>query len=131
MNATDGITYLAGISKDKTNISIILSNYEGLDQDYSISMNNVPWDSSYRLIHYLIDEDNHLEIIKELDQDSSTFQYTNILEKSSIHVIRLTNSSTIPDEGPIVLEIPFFLRLKILDPLRSLIGLVILILFFS
>ena len=131
MDAADGITYLAGISEDKTNISIILSNYEGLDQDYTIAMNNVPWNSPYQLIHYLVDESTHLEIITELDQDSTSFHYAHTLNKSSVHFIRLTNSSTTPDEGPDVLEIPFFLRLKILDPIRSLIGLILLIIFFG
>ena len=131
MDAADGITFVAGISEDNTNISIILSNYAGSNQDYTISMNQVPWNSTHQLIHYCIDENNHLEIITKLDQDFPSLQYSHTLNTSSVHFIRLTNASTIPEEGPMVLEIPFFLRLKILDPIRAVLGLIVMIIFFG
>ena len=61
-NISNGITCLAGISKDKTNVSIILSNYEAKNSLCILNITNISND--YRFIHYLIDGSHHLQIIE-------------------------------------------------------------------
>lgn len=132
MDASNGITYLAGISEDKTNISIIISNYEAPDTLYTLNLTNIPWNNtSYTAVFYLIDEDHHLEIVENVTSDKSVYSTMQTLEKSTIHFIRLTSSTVVPDEGPLVASIPPFLRLRIFDPIARIIGILIMILIFG
>ena len=120
MDAFTGVTYLAGISEDNTNVSILISNCETTDLSYTLTVNNLPWNTSYSVIHYVIDESHHLEISEQETEISSTYTTVKTLEGSSVHFIRLTNSSFVPEEGPEVARIPFLLRLRILDPISRL-----------
>lgn len=120
-NISNGITCLAGISKDKTNVSIILSNYEAKNSLCILNITNISND--YRFIHYLIDDSHHLQII-----ENKTFngQIPIAVYHNSMHFIRLTNSKSIPKEGPSVASIPFLLRLPFLDPIFKIIGIILL-----
>jgi hypothetical protein len=131
MDASNGITYLAGISEDKSNITVLISNFEAEDMEYTLNIENIPWNSSYRVLHYLIDDETHLEITEDMNSDSSAFSLTKTIETSTVNLFRLTNSSTIPDEGPPAASIPLILRLKIFDPIAALLGILIMILFFT
>ena len=128
MNASTGITYLAGISADKTNISILISNFNANDAAYTIEMTNLPWQTTYRTVQYLIDETHHLEIQENTMQNISPYIHTETLKKNTIHVYRFTNSSIIPKEGSEVAKIPMLLRLRLLDPLTQILT-VLLVLF--
>lgn len=128
MNASTGITYLAGISEDKTNVSLLISNFDAPDMSYTLEITDVPWSTNYTVVHYLIDETHHLEIIEETPQTASPYATASTLTSNSVHLYRLTNSSVIPAEGPDVAKIPFLLRLHILDPFIRMLT-IILILF--
>lgn len=132
MDASNGITYLAGISEDKTNISILISNYEAPDTSYTLNLTNLPWNkTSYTAVFYLIDEDHHLEIVENITSNEPIYSATQTLKKSTIHFIRLTNSTVIPDEGPLAASIPLFLRLCIFDPITRIIGILLMMLMFG
>ena len=130
MDGSNGITYLAGISEDKTNITILLSNYEAQDTSYTINLANLPPDRSYTAVRYLIDKDHHLEIVENTTSSKSTYTTTQTLEQSTVHFIRLTSSDVVPEEGPQVAPISPILRLRILDPIRLIVGLLVLRFFF-
>ena len=110
IDASSGITYIAGKTEDDTNVSIIISNFDGGDTLYNLEISNLPWDDSYEVVHYIIDESNHLEIISQETMSNKKYNCSKNLEESSVHLIRLTNSATIPQEGPEVASIPFILR---------------------
>jgi hypothetical protein len=131
MDASEGITYLAGISEDQTNISILLSNFDAADTTYSLEVANLPWDTPYIIAEYLIDENHHLEIINQTTQNQSPATLTRVLQTNSIHFYRLTNVSTLPEEGPSVAKIPFLLRLHLLDPLTRILAILLVILILS
>ena len=131
MDASDGITYLAGISEDQTNISILLSNFDAADTTYSLEIANLPWDAPYTMAEYLIDETHHLEIINQTTQNRSSAPLTGVLQENTIHFYRLTNVSTLPEEGPSVAKIPFLLRLHLLDPLTRILAILLVLLIFS
>ena len=131
MNSSEGFTYLAGISEDKSNISILISNYEEENIEYSLIIENLPGNSSYKAIHYLIDDETHLEIIESIQSEANTVNITKTIKSSSVHLFRLTNSSFIPEEGPPTAAIPFILRLKIFDPISRLFGILLMLLFFT
>lgn len=61
--------------------------------------------------------------------ESVTLQ--NILQKSTVQFIRLTNTSSLPEEGPKPAEIPLILKMPIFDPLAKLLGFLLMLIFFS
>jgi hypothetical protein len=128
MTAENVLTYLVGISEDKSNISILISNFEASDTDYTINYINVPY-NNYTIAHYLIDDKNHLEIINQ--KTTSDNFYSENIEKSTVHFIRITNSTTLPEEGPSVAKIPLILRLPLFDKIAQLIGILLILLIFS
>ena len=131
MNASSGLTYLGGISEDQSNISILVSNFDAGNQRYFITIDNIPWNESYSVIHYVIDDDTHFEIKEKIEMNSSFFEFSDTIHSSTVHFFWLTNTSVIPDEGPETKEIPFWMRLKILDPLRRLCAILLLLIFFG
>jgi hypothetical protein len=131
MDASNGITYLAGKSIDNSDISIIISNFHTDDTNYNLELSNLPWDSSFIEAIYLIDNSHNFEIIEQNTLTTNIYETSHTLEKNSVHFIRLTNSTSIPDEGPDTARIPFILRLKILDPFTRFLGIFLLILIFS
>jgi len=126
-----GITYLAGISEDKTNISILISNYDSPDTSCIINVTNLPWNGSYRAAHYVIDEWHHLELTENVTCASPTYSIIKTIKSNTVHLIRLTNSTTLPEEGPPVAKIPFLLRLHILDGITRMLGILLLMLIFG
>lgn len=112
-NMSDGIAYIAGISEDKRNLSILMSNYEGNAMQYSISVKNL-LEENYSIAYYLIDSSHHLQIFKKENISSNSVLHGNI-EKNNIIFIYAT-TSRLPPEGPDVAKIPWMLRLRLLDP---------------
>jgi hypothetical protein len=131
MNASTGITYLAGISEDRTNISILISNFDAEDTQYALELSNLPWNTSYTVVQYLIDEFHHLEITNKTAQDASSYTLTQTLKSNTVHFYRFTTSSQIPAEGPSVAKIPFLLRLHLLDPLTRILAVLLFLIIFS
>ena len=129
--AKKSITSLAGISEDKTNISLLLSNFNTDDTEYEINVNNLPWNNSYTVIYYLIDDDHHLQIVNQTEHNGRLIQLNNVLKQSTVHFIRITNASVIPEEGPVTADIPFLLQLPFLDPLAKLFGFILMLVFFG
>jgi hypothetical protein len=131
MNASNGITYLAGISADKTNISVLISNFNADDTVYTIQMTNLPWQTSYTTVQYLIDETHHFEIQENTMQNVSPYIKTETVKKNTVHFYRFTNTSIIPEEGPEVAKIPWLLRLRLLDPLTQILTILLFLFIFS
>lgn len=131
MDASQGITYLAGISEDNTNVTIIISNYKKDDITYNLELSNLPWDTTYTAAIYHIDNSQHLEITEQKNITTSTYTTTQKLKSQTVQFIRVTNTTTIPDEGPNTARIPFLLHLRILDPLTRALGIFLIILIFS
>ncbi len=131
MNNSYYIPYLAGISQDKSNISFLISNFQEKNTDFIVQFINIPFKNQYNIIHYLIDDSNHFEIIKQEISEEKNLFYNLTIEKSSIHFIRLTNTSATPNEGPKVAEIPYILKLRLLDPFTKILGIILLLIFFG
>lgn len=131
IDASSGITYIGGKSEDNTNVSIIISNFKAGDISYNLEISNLPWDGSYKAVHYDIDSLNHLEITVQETASSKTYICNKNLKDSSVHFIRLTNTTFIPEEGPNVASIPLILRLKFLDPFTRALGIFFIIILFN
>ena len=115
-NIGNGTSYIAGVSKDKRNVSILISNY-GNDMPYELKIENL-LDARYKIAYYLIDSSHHLQIIKR-DNASSTYESHATIKKNSVIFIYAT-TSRLPPEGPPTAKIPLLLRLRILDPFLAL-----------
>ncbi|HEC81633.1 MAG TPA: hypothetical protein ENI42_04325, partial [Thermoplasmatales archaeon] len=130
-NVSNGTAYLAGISADKTNVSVLISNYEAEDKKFEINLTNLPWKEKYIMAHYVIDKSHHLEIIEDTNLNKSETKLSIVLKKNSIHLIRLTNTTSLLPEGPNVASIPLLLRIPLLDPITRLLAVLLLILVFG
>ncbi|MCD6481696.1 MAG: hypothetical protein J7L31_05445 [Thermoplasmata archaeon] len=129
-NVSQGIAYLAGIDEKRSNISILVSNYDSPDKTFTINLTNLPWEKS-SIIHYLIDEKHHLQIVEERNINGISSNITIPLNKNSVHFIRITSSPVIPAEGPEVAPIPLWMKLRFLDPVTKLLGILLLMLVFG
>jgi xylan 1,4-beta-xylosidase len=131
MDALTGITYLAGISEDNTNVSVLISNFDAPDTQYTLRISNLPWEDTYMVVQYLIDERHHLQIKEKTTHETIPYEKTDTLSSNSVHFYRFTSSSVFPQEGPEVAKIPFLLRLRILDPLTRFLTFLIFLIFFG
>ena len=131
VDAKQGITSLAGISEDKTNISLLISNFDSIDIGYELVLENISMYSPYTVTYYHIDDSNHLQITDQFEETASNLQLKNELSSSTVQFIRITNSSTIPDEGPDPLEIPWFLQISLFDPVAKILGFLLMLIFFG
>ena len=131
MDALSGCTYLAGISEDGSNLSILISTYEAGDNKYQINIDDVPWASNYSLYQYVIDDNTDFTIRQIIVSDASTCEFNDTIKESTVHFIRITNMTRIPEEGPDTYDIPHLLKLKILDVPRLLIAMMIMNVFFN
>jgi len=113
---SDSISYIAGISKDKRNLSILISNYEGKDEECTVRIKNM--DGKYRLAYYIIDSSHHLQIFRE--ENASSFYESHVTIKKNSVIFIYAAKSSFPPEGPTVATIPLILRLRILDPFFAL-----------
>lgn len=127
-NISNEISYIAGISEDKRNLSILISNYEGKNMDYTLHIKNL-LNESYKIAYYLIDSSHHLQIIKK-DNASLIYEGRGTIKKNSIVFIYAT-TSRLPPEGPPVARIPLLLRLPFLDPFFALLRFIFLFRFFG
>ena len=127
MNGSTGIAYLAGISDDETNVSILLSNYNTNDTAYSLSLQDLPWNRSFTVAKYLIDERHHLQIVQHSTENGPSYRINSTLKNNSVEFYRLTTSNAIPAEGPTVARIPLILRLRILDPIARFLAVLIIL----
>jgi xylan 1,4-beta-xylosidase len=130
MNGSTGVTYLAGISEDKTNISIMISNFDTERVEYGLELTNLPWTTNFTNSQYLIDETHHFEVINET-VNSILYSNSHSLASNSIHFFRFTNSSVLPTEGPEVAAIPLLLRLPLLDPFTRLLAILLVLFIFQ
>jgi len=71
INTSNGITYIAGISEDKTNISVLISNFNLKATLYNLEFINLPWNDTYIVAHYQIDSDYDFEILEKSTENSS------------------------------------------------------------
>lgn len=131
MNSGIDIPYLAGISNDKSNISFIISNFQKVDTSIILNFSNLPWNTGYNITHYVIDDSKHFEIINQEISDTNIFKYNLTIEESSVQFLRISNSSIIPEEGPDVADIPFLLRLRLLDPFTRVLGIILILIIFG
>jgi xylan 1,4-beta-xylosidase len=129
-NASTGVTYLAGIADDGTNISVLLSSYTN-DTTYALTISSLPWHQSYTVVKYLIDETHHLQIVRQTIENGTTYQINDTLKADSVELYRLTTSTELPAEGPTVARIPFLLRLRILDPFVRLLAIYLIVFILS
>ncbi|HVQ00057.1 MAG TPA: hypothetical protein VMT57_00940, partial [Candidatus Thermoplasmatota archaeon] len=131
VNGSTGVAYLAGISNDNTNVSVLLSNYNANDTAYALAISSLPWHQPYTVVKYLIDEKHHLQIVSQTIENGTTYHINGTLATNSVEFYRLTTSSVLPKEGPTVARIPFLLRLRILDPLARLLAIYLILFILS
>ncbi|MBS3778459.1 MAG: hypothetical protein KGY50_04110 [Candidatus Thermoplasmatota archaeon] len=110
---------------------MLLSNFDTTNKEYEIIIENIPWNSTYTIIYYLIDDSHHLQSIDQFEETSSTLKLNNNLLSSSVQFVRITNSSIFPEEGPDPLEIPWFLRFPLFDPLAKILGFLFMLIFLA
>jgi len=131
MDGAGGVTWLGGISDNGSHITALISNFEAEDTSCDVNISSLPFQGGYRAVRYLIDDRHHLEIVDQTSETAPAYASSFVLEKNSVVLLRLTQSTVLPPEGPEVAEIPLLLQLKILDPFFQLLGIWLLLLIFN
>jgi hypothetical protein len=130
---TTNITILGGIAESRDQIGVMVSNYEQESFPYTVEVNNISWDTAGTGTVFVIDDEHDFEIIDQftITGNTSSVEVSSVLEKNSVQFIYLTNTSMIPEGGPMVYDIPWLLKLRFLDPIRALLGVALLLVFFG
>jgi len=131
MTGEEPITYLGGVSEDRSNISLFFCNFEDEATTCMVVLDNLPWDTPYSYVEYCIDDSHHLEITNHRKEIQTNHSFSITLQPSSVYHIRLTNSTSIPDEGPPVASISIFLQSPLFDLLARLVGIAIMLILFG
>ncbi len=123
MDASSGITWLAGKAADGSCVSVLVSNYETGDTMCNVRIDSLPFQGGYAAARYRIDDTSHLETVGAAAVMSGAYETSFVLKRNSVVLLRLAASpDQLPPEGPAVADIPLLLQLKILDPIFKLLG---------
>ena len=129
--SSTNITYLGGISKNYDQIGVMISNYDQESCELTVQLEKVPWVDPFMCTVFRIDDDHDFSISSQSIIDNSTIEITVTLEKNSVQFLHFTNTSIIPEEGPVVYDIPWMMNLRFLDPVRALLGIALMLFFFG
>jgi hypothetical protein len=96
MDYKEGFAFIAGVSEDNKNITLLISNYESEYQKYDLTIENLPWDSKFTYVRYVVDDTYNLQIAEIENLKGSSFSTSEEMPKHTVHLIRLTTTKKIP-----------------------------------
>jgi len=86
-----GFAVIAGLSKDKSAATIIISNFGTLDHRYNLSFRGLPWNKAFVYEKSMIDSYHHLELTdsEHLSSKTGTLTTPEDVEAPSVCLVRL------------------------------------------
>ncbi|HEC76813.1 MAG TPA: hypothetical protein ENI33_06105 [Thermoplasmatales archaeon] len=96
MDYNESFAFIAGVSEDRKNVTLLISNYESEYNEYSLTIENLPWDSDFTYIRYVLDDFNDLGIVEVKNLNGSSFSTCEKMPANTVHLIRLTTVEKIP-----------------------------------
>jgi len=85
----NGFAAIAGLSKDKSEATILISNFGTPDNHYNLSLRDLPWKSPSAYEKYTIDGHHNLDLIKSDKLGPGTVAVSEEVETPSVCLIRL------------------------------------------
>jgi len=89
-----GVAAIAGLSHDKTQATLLISNYGTECSHYSIRLNNLPWKEGVLYEKYVLDKDHELDLVKTETLVGTSVVLPEEVEVPSVCMIRLKASTT-------------------------------------
>ena len=84
-----GFAAIAGLSKDKSKATILISNFGTQDNHYNISLRELPWKKPFTYEKYAVDSRHDLELVKSEKLSPGTRTMSEDVETPSVCLIRL------------------------------------------
>ncbi len=131
VDPSDGFTAIAGRDEKGSNVSVLLSNFEGGDVECELCLENLPFDGQYAVAVFVIDENHHFEVVSLNNHSGDVFDETLLIPQGSVSFVRLTNSSALPSEGPNVSSLPWWLNVRLFDVFFQLLGFLLMLIVFG
>jgi hypothetical protein len=86
----EGFTVIAGLSPDKSQATVLITNFAHGPRHYALALKNLPWSEKFTCETYLLDESRNLEMVKseELNGTTATLSVEDFTP-SSVRLFRL------------------------------------------
>ena len=88
-----GLTAIAGLSQDKTQATLLISNFGTECSHYNIRLNNLPWKEGAIYEKYALDKDHDLDLVKTETLAGTSAVLPEDVEVPSVCLIRLKTST--------------------------------------
>ena len=88
----DGFAVIAGLSKDKSEAAVLISNFGTPYNHYDIALRGLPWKSAFTFEEYLVDSSHDLDLIKSEKLSPGTVTIVEDVETPSVCLIRLRSA---------------------------------------
>jgi hypothetical protein len=89
-----GLTAIAGLSQDKTQATLLISNYGTACAHYNIQLKNLPWKQGAIYEKYALDKDHDLDLVKTENLAGSSAVLPEDVDVPSVCLIHLKASSS-------------------------------------
>jgi hypothetical protein len=89
-----GVAAIAGLSRDKTQAAILITNFGTNVDDYKIIVRKLPWKRSTYLEKYVLDNNHNLDITERTILNRRVGKFSVKAKVPSVCLIRLIRSST-------------------------------------
>ena len=90
----EGFTVIAGLSPDKSQATVLISNFAHGPRRYAIALKNLPWSGQFTCETYLLDGSRDLELVKSEGLNGTTATLSvNDFTPPSVWLFRLKPSA--------------------------------------
>jgi len=89
-----GLVICAGLSEEKSEATIMISNFDFPCKGYKVCMKNLPWNGRFTYEKYIVDKSKNLELVRSSEKllgSQSAIVFEDIDEVPSICLIRMKN----------------------------------------
>lgn len=87
-----GFTVIAGLSEDKSEGTVLISNFGTAFNRYDLSFHNLPWKENFRYERYAIDSRHNLDMTMSENLRTSSLNVSEEVQTPSVCLIRLRGS---------------------------------------
>ena len=84
-----GFAVIAGLAKDKSEATALISNFGTPYNRYDIAFRGLPWKESFAYEKYVVDSRHNLDLTKKENLNSPTLRVTEEVETPSVCMLRL------------------------------------------
>jgi hypothetical protein len=88
-----GLAAIAGLSQDKSQATVLISNYGTTCSHYNIRLNNFPWNGEVTYEKYALDKSHDLDLVKTESLVGRSAVLAEDVEVPSVSMLRLKASS--------------------------------------